>query len=112
MNVEELVGLFPEIPVDLREEATLAAFAAECGDLLAKARKPSACSTGHDASNHYYLRLIGPLSIYGFGLSTREKLITQLEELIERHRTDPNGFAASLLPEGVVQQEIHGPGCD
>lgn len=112
MKVEELVTRFPEIPSDLRDEPVLAAFAAECGKLLSEARKPSPCSSGHDAANHYYLRLIGPLSIYGFGLSTKEKLLAQLEDLILRHRDDPLAFAASLVPDRAVEQEIKGPGCD
>lgn len=111
MTVEELVARFPEIPPDLRDAPELAEFAEECSALLEEARKPSPCSTGHDTANHYYLRLIGPLSIYGYGLTSREKVLGQLRELVERHRADPRGFARGLLPEKVEDREIKGPGC-
>lgn len=111
MTVEELYARFPEIPADLREEPLLAELAGLCGDLLASARKPSNCSTQHDAANHFYMKLIGPLSIYGYGLSSREKVLGQIGELVERRRSDPDGFAASLLPAGTAERELKGPGC-
>ena len=111
MKVAKLFDRFPEIPHELREEPVLAAFAAECGPVLERAQKPNPCSTGHEAANHFYLRLIGPLSIYGYGLSTKEKVLSQLQDLIDQHQADPVGFAASLLPEEVADREIKGPGC-
>ncbi len=111
MTVAELLSRFPEIPADLRDEPALAELARECAELLAVARQPSPCSTGHDAANHYYLKLIGPLAIYGYGLSSREKVRSQLQELIARRRADPAGFAASLLPQEVADAERKGPGC-
>ncbi len=111
MTVQELVQRFPEVPADLRDEPLLAELAEACDDLLRVARKPSACSTGHDAANHYYLALLGPLSIYGYGLSTRERVVGQLRELLDRRNADPSGFARSLLPAGVADSEVHGPGC-
>ena len=111
MNLNELVSRFPEIPSELRTEPVLTTFAAECGDVLAVAQKPSPCSTGHDASNHYYLRLIGPLSIYGYGLSSLDQVISKMQTMIDRHRENPDGFAASLLPADVADQETKGPGC-
>jgi len=112
MTVQELVTRFPEIPADLHGDPVLERFASTLGSWLSLSIKPSPCSTQHDASNHYYLKLVGPLSIYGYGLTSREKLLAQLEELIQRHDADPDGFAASLLPEDVAEREVRGPGCD
>jgi len=111
MTVEELVARFPEIPVDLRAEPMLRRFAAALGDLLREARSPSPCATQHDRANHLYLKLIGPLSIYGYGLATRERTVAELEQLLERHAADPEGFAAGLLPPDVAKDEVRGPGC-
>ena len=99
MTVQELVARFPEIPEDLRGEPLLSRFAGVFDDLLGVARNPSACATQHDTANHSYLKLIGPMSIYGYGLSTREKVLAELQGLLDRHEADPHGFAASLLPE-------------
>lgn len=111
MTIDELTARFPEIPADLHEEPLLARFAGTFAALLRVAQKPSACSTGHDAANHYYLKLIGPLSIYGYGLSTRQKVLGQLQDLLDRHRSDPEGFAASLLPPDTAPVEVRGPDC-
>ena len=111
MTVQELVARFPEIPADLREEPVLERFASTLGDLLRVSNKPSPCSSQHDAGNHYYLKLVGPLSIYGYGLSTRERVLGELQELLDRHESDPDGFAASLLPTDTAEREVRGPGC-
>ena len=111
MRVQELIARFPEIPADLHQEPVLAELAEACGPLLAVARKPSACATEYDAANQYYLALITPIGIYGYGLAKREKLLQQLQELVDRQRTDPAGFAASLLPRETVVTEVKGPGC-
>lgn len=112
MTVNELIGRFPEVSGDLAGEPTLAEFAATFGELLAVARKPSNCSTGHDAGNHFYLALIGPLSYYRYGLATRERVLRDLRGLLDRHAADPEGFADSLLPAGTSLAEVRGPGCD
>ena len=112
MTVQEMVGRFPEIPADLHGEPLLAELAEVCGDLLAVARKPSNCSTGHEAANHFYLGLIGPLSIYGYGLTSRDKVLAQIRDLVERRRADPDGFPASLLPADTADREVRGPGCE
>ena len=111
MTVQELVVRFPEIPEDLHEEPTLSRFAEVFGDLLRAARNPSACATQHDAANHYYLKLIGPMSIYGYGLATRERVLADLQELLDRHEADPHSFATSLLPKDTADSEVRGPGC-
>ncbi|MGD8375581.1 MAG: hypothetical protein PVF68_05520 [Acidobacteriota bacterium] len=111
MTLADLYRRFPELPADLREEPVLEELAERCGDLLAVARKPSNCSVQHDAANHYYLKLIGPISIYGYGLTSRDRLREQLRLLLERHAEDPDGFATSLLPDGVAAREMRGPGC-
>ncbi len=112
MTMRELFARFPEIPADLRDSAVLQRFAEVFAPLLAVAVKPSPCSTEHEAGNHYYLKLVGPLSIYGYGLSTREKVESQLQELLDRHAADPAGFAATLLPDAVADREVRGPGCE
>ena len=111
MTVEELVAKFPEIPQNLHEEPLLKRFANAFGELLQVAHTPSPCSTHHDAANHYYLKLIGPLSIHGYGLSSREKVLDQLQELLDRQTANPEGFASSLVPDDTGAQEIRGPGC-
>jgi hypothetical protein len=111
MMLGELLARFPEIPRDLHDEPLLARLAETCGDLLQVARKPSACSRGHDAANHYYLKLVGPLSIYGYGLSSRDKVLGQIRDLVERREADPEGFAASLLPADTAPEEVRGPDC-
>jgi hypothetical protein len=111
MTVSELIARFPEIPRDLHGEPVLARFAETFGPLLRVARSPSACATHHDAPNHYYLKLVGPMSIYGYGLSSRERVLGELDQLLERHAADPAGFAASLVPAGASEREARGPGC-
>jgi len=111
MTVDELVARFPEIPPDLYQEPVLAELAEACDPLLRIARKPSNCSVQHDPANQYYLTLIGPIGIYGWGLLKREKLLGELQELLDRQRADPSGFAASLLPRDTVAAEVRGPGC-
>src|SRR5262245_30408759 len=111
MTVSELVARFPEIPADLHDDPALERFAATLGEWLRVARKPSACASQHDTANHYYLKLIGPLSVYGYGLFTRERVVRELTALLERHAADPGAFGASLLPEDVAPAEMRGPGC-
>ena len=105
MTVKDLVGKFPEIPQNLHGEPLLKRFAEVFGELLQVARKPSPCSTQHDPENHYYLKLIGPLSIHGYGLSTREKVLDQLQELLDRHQANPPGFASSLVSGDKAARE-------
>jgi hypothetical protein len=111
MTLEELAARFPEIPASLHAEPALSTFADSFADLLRAARRPSACSTAHDAANHYYLKLVGPLAIHGYGLSSREKVVAQMQGLLEAQAADPDGFAASLVPAQAARDEIHGPGC-
>jgi hypothetical protein len=111
MTVADLVNRFPEIPADLHSEPILGEFAAEFGDLLAVARKPSNCAQQHDAANHFYLALIGPFATYGYGLLKRDKILAKTEALIAKRRADPEGFQATLLPADVAAQEVKGPGC-
>ena len=112
MSVDELFARFPEIPIDLQDEPVVAEFADKLGDLLAVAQRPNACSTAHDAGNHLYLGLVGPLSYYGYGLATKERVVEDLRILIERRAADPEAFVASLVPEGTVAAEVKGPGCE
>ncbi len=112
MTVQELVGRFPEIPADLHSDPLVAEFAETFGGLLQAADKPSACSTEHDAGNHYYLKLVGPMDIYRYGLYTRERVLGEIQALLDRYRADPDGFAGSLLPADTAAQEVKGPGCE
>ena len=111
MTVQELITRFPEIPRDLHEEPLLAQFAESFDELLRVARDPSACSNQYDAGNHYYLKLIGPLKIYMYGLSSKEKVLGQIKERVERRRADPEGFAAGLLREDTPARQVKRPGC-
>ena len=112
MTVQDLLHRFPEIPGDLHQEPLLEQLADRCGELLEVARRPSNCSPEHDAANHYYLKLIGPLSIHGFGLSTREKGREQIQQLLDQQAANPGGFPASLLPPDTADREVRGPGCE
>jgi hypothetical protein len=111
MTVHELIARFPEVSAELGDEPTLKDFAEEFGDLLAVASKPGNCSTGYAPGNHFYLALIGPLSYYRYGLATRERVVADMRALLDRHAADPEGFAASLLPEETVAAEVKGPDC-
>ena len=111
MTVQELMNRFPEVPGDLAPEPLLAQYSEAMDSLLRQAQKPSACSTEHSAQNHYYLKLIGPLSIYRYGLSPREKVLNQLQDLLTKQKTDPDGFAETLLPKETADREVKGPGC-
>ncbi len=111
MTVQELATRFPEIPADLWGEPLLAAFADAFEEQLETAQKPSACAEEHDAGNHFYLKLIGPMDIYRYGLYDRERVLEEIRKLVEGHRADPDGFARGLLPEQVARHEIRGPGC-
>ena len=112
MTVQELTSKFPEIPKDLHQEAILSEFAASFGDLLRTAQDPSACSSQYSPANHYYLKLISPMKIYMYGLSSKEKLLTQLRQFLEQHAKDPEGFASTLLPDDTTENEVKGPGCN
>jgi hypothetical protein len=102
MTVQELVHRFPEISPDLHNEPVLAQFATTFGALLQVAQNPSNCAAQYEAGHHYYLKLIGPLKLYMYGLSSRDKVRKQMQELLDRHQADPAGFAASLLPTNAA----------
>ncbi len=111
MTAYQLIARFPEVSEDLAEEPTLKEFAEVFDDLLAQASKPGNCSTGYSPGNHFYLALIGPLGYYRYGLATRERVVADMRALLDRRAADPEGFAASLLPEDTVSQEVKGPDC-
>ena len=111
MTIDDLTARFPEIPADLRDEPALAEFAEAFGAQLAVAEKPSACLAEQSAGNHYYMKLVNPIAIYAMGLAKREMVLKQIGDLVAGHKADPEGFAASLLPENVAAQEVRGPGC-
>ena len=88
MTVQELVSRFPEIPADLHGELLLAAFADAFEDQLEIAHKPSACAVEHDAGNHFYLQLIGPIDIYRYGLYDRKRVLEEIGRLVDGHRAE------------------------
>lgn len=98
MTVQELMMRFPEISPDLHDEPWLAEFADAFGDLLQVALNPSNCSAEYEPAHHYYLKLIGPLKLYMYGLSSRDKVAGQVQDLLNNFNDDPTGFASSLLP--------------
>ncbi len=98
MTVQELVMRFPEISADLHDEPWLAEFSDAFGGLLRDAQNPTNCTAEYEAGHHYYLKLIGPLKLYMYGLSSREKVKGQVQELLSSYHTDPAGFTTSLLP--------------
>ena len=100
MMVQELVRRFPEIPPDLHDEPLLARFADAFGDLLQVAQNPSNCAGQYEANHYYYLKLIGPLKLYMYGLSSREKVLKQLQDFLDHYEANPAGFAATLVPSG------------
>ncbi len=97
--LKALMRLFPEIPQDLASEPQLIEFADVFEGLLLQAKQPSPCATERSAAHHYYLKLIGPLSIYGFGLATRERTLSEIQDLLNRYEADPGAFAAGLVPQ-------------
>jgi hypothetical protein len=54
---------------------------------------------------------VGPLAIHGYGLSTREKVLAQIQDLLDRQAANPDDFAAGLLPADIAAAETRGPGC-
>lgn len=97
MTVQELILMFPEIPPDLHDEPLLSQFAETFGALLQVAQNPGPCSGEYSPGNHYYLKLLGSMRIYMYGLSTKEKVLTKIQEQLDQHQADPDGFAESLL---------------
>ncbi|NIR48267.1 hypothetical protein GWO43_07345 [candidate division KSB1 bacterium] len=112
MTVEELTSRFPEIPKDLYKEPVLREYAATFGNLLRQAQDPSACSQQYSVGNHFYLKLIGPMKIYMYGLSTKDKVLQQLQEMLKKYAADPEGFIETLLPKDIAEREVKGPGCE
>jgi hypothetical protein len=100
MTVGELVTRFPEIPKDLHLEPILSKFAETFDPLLSQATKPSACAQHHSAAHQYYLKLVGPMDIYRYGLFTRGRVLDEIQKLLDAHGQNPDAFAGSLLAEG------------
>lgn len=98
MTVQDLVARFPEIPADLHGESLLAEFAEAFDEPLKAAQKPSACSAEHTAANQYYLKLVGPMDIYRYGLYTRDRVLEELGKLLAAYRADPEACLESLAP--------------
>jgi hypothetical protein len=97
MTVSELIHRFPEIPQDLHDEPLLAQFAQTLGDFLREAQNPGPCSAAYTPGNYYYLKLIGPIRIYMYGLSTKDKVLSKIQALLDQHAAAPSVFAESLL---------------
>jgi hypothetical protein len=97
MTVQQLILRFPEIPGDLHDEPLLAEFAETFDPFLQEAMNPGACSADYTPANHYYLKLIGSMRLYMYGLTTKEKVLGKIQDLLDRHAADPDGFADSLI---------------
>ena len=52
------------------------------------------------------------MDIYRYGLYTKERVLQEIEKLVNGHRQDPERFAGSLLPEDTAEKEVRGPGCE
>jgi hypothetical protein len=101
MTVDELFARFPEIPADLHGEPLLAEFAETFDRLLQLAQKPSACAEQHDRGNQYYLKLVGPMDIYRYGLFTRERVLEEIQTYLVAYQADPEAFASGLVSENA-----------
>jgi len=100
MTVSELVRRFPEIPQDLHAEPILAQFADAFDELLSQASKPSACTREHTPEHKYYLKLVGPMDIYRYGLFTRERVLGEIQKLLDTCHQNPDTFVGTLLADG------------
>jgi hypothetical protein len=54
---------------------------------------------------------MGPIRLYWYRLSTREKVLKQLQELLDQYQANPQGFIAGLVPHDTARSEVRGPGC-
>ena len=100
MTVAELVTRFPEIPQDLHREPILAQFADVFDELLQQASKPSACTKDHTPAHKYYLKLVGPMDIYRYGLYTRERVLNEVQKLLDAQAQSPDTLNTTLLADG------------
>ena len=101
LTVDAFLGLFPEVPRDLRGEPVVAEYVRAFGPQLQVAEKPSPCVArdgGGDAKHFFYTRLINDLAIYGIGLAKRERTLQRLEKLLAEYRAQPATFACTLVP--------------
>jgi hypothetical protein len=102
MRVEELIARFPEIPEVLRNDPVLETYADVFDGLLGKAIPPSACQGSEQtAGNAIYMKLIAPMKILGYGLSTPEKTAAKLEGLMKEHEEDAQKFLNEMIPPDV-----------
>ena len=97
MTVDELVIRFPEIPSDLHADPILADFAKVFDPYLQSAAKPSACSTDRSPENQAYMKLIGPMDIYRYGLTSREKVTAQLAGFLEAYAVSSDQFEDAMF---------------
>jgi len=84
MTVGDFLALFPEVPVDLRDEPVLGEYVSIFGPLLRLAQKPTPCMRdGGDVEHMFYTRLVNDLAIYGIGLAKRDRILARLSALLE-----------------------------
>lgn len=99
MTVTDLIQRFDEIPAVLHQEPALARFAEVFDPLLQQAMPPSPCQgSQHTAGNKIYIRLITPMGILNYGLSTPEKTVTRMQALMEEYLADQTAFVAATVP--------------
>ena len=99
MTTGELVARFPEIPADLHNEGSLGRFAEQFDVHLRTATKPSACSADWTPENRAYMKLIGPMDIYRYGLSSRARVLDQVGEMIAAHEASAQTFEDEMFEQ-------------
>ena len=81
----------------MHDEPALAALAEAFDEALQVASKPSPCTRDHTDAHKLYLKLVGPMDIYRYGLYSRERVLDEIEKLLTAHRNDPVNVTSSLL---------------
>ena len=99
MTVQEFASRFPEVSADLCDEPLLAQYAETFGTFLQEAENPGACSGAYSPGNLYYLKLMSAIRLHMYGLSTKEKTLDKLQELLDQHAADSQGFVDFLLSD-------------
>ena len=101
MTVSELVERFPEIPGDLRTETSLEQFGELFNGFLRTAAKPSACAADWTPENRAYMKLIGPMDIYRYGLSTKERVLDQMREMMDAFEASADAFEDEMFAQAA-----------
>ena len=91
-----------EIPEVLRKDPVLERYAEVFGGLLGRAVAPSPCQGSQQtAENAIYMKMIAPMKILGYGLSTRDQTAAELEGFMKDHEDDAQKFLNGVVPPDV-----------